>query len=113
MWPMLALAAVQAVSNQDKEDRDRKLASATQRYSPWTRLAAQPIEHANPVGDLAQGYGAYLGQEQATENNALRKRLLEAQIRSLDRGGNPFAGAKALPAGSSEWGDWNPNYSMG
>lgn len=48
-----------------KEARERKLASDTQRYSPWTQLQAQPIEQADPFGDVGSGLagGAALGQK--------------------------------------------------
>jgi hypothetical protein len=52
MWPMLILAAGQAVSDMGKESRQRQLAASTQRYSPWTGLKANDIEQANPIGDL-------------------------------------------------------------
>lgn len=47
-----------------KEDRQRKLAADTQRYSPWTGLSAQPIEEADPLGATVQGglSGFSLGQ---------------------------------------------------
>ncbi len=85
MWPMLIMAGLQAVSNKDKEARDRKLASETQRYSPWTHLQAQPIEAANPIGDVAQGYGAYMGQQQNDKVAASDEALKQAQIGALNR----------------------------
>lgn len=120
---MPVLAGLQAIFAMDKENRDRKLASETQRYSPWTSLRAQPIEAANPVGDVAQGYAGYMGQQQNDEAASLRKKLTEAQIRSLDRGGNPYAmqrafatvqGGQPVPLnGSWPMGDYNPNYTKG
>ena len=38
-----------------KEDRQRKLAADTQRYSPWTGLAANEIKEADPFGSTVQG----------------------------------------------------------
>lgn len=43
--------------DKDKEKRQRKLAAATQRYSPWTGLQAGPIQEADPFGSALQ-YGA-------------------------------------------------------
>jgi hypothetical protein len=119
MWPMLILAAGQAVSDMGKESRQRQLAASTQRYSPWTGLKANEIEEANPIGTLAQGYGAYLGQTQNNDSNALKKQLMQAQIRAMDRGqSNPYAQAQSAPQayaqpGNYQWGDWNANYSAG
>lgn len=96
---MPMLAVLQTIFNMDKENRDRKLASETQRYSPWTQLRAQPIEHANPAGDLAQGYAGYIGQQQNDEAAGLRKKLTEAQIRAIDRYNQP---ARRSPASEPE-----------
>lgn len=90
-WPaiaMLALTGAKMVSDADKAERDRKLAAKTQLYSPWTNLKANEVEEADPAGTAAQGLGAYMGYEQAQENAALRKNLVDAQIRALDRGDN-------------------------
>lgn len=48
----------------DKEKRDIALAANTQRYSPWTGLQANAIQHADPVGDILTGAtsGAMQGQ---------------------------------------------------
>ena len=48
----------------DQANRERKLAAETQRYSPWTDLKAEPVQEANPVGDVVQGVtgGGMFGQ---------------------------------------------------
>ncbi len=46
---MLGMGALNAVQNVSKEGRELKLASATQRYSPWTGLKAQPVDYAKMV----------------------------------------------------------------
>lgn len=47
-----------------KEDRQRKLAAETSRYSPWTGLAPGAIQEADPLGGAMQFgvTGASLGQ---------------------------------------------------
>ena len=62
-WVPIALAAAGAIAGKAKNDRardiedsDRKLASATQRYSPWTGMQAGPIRHAGSAfGDMFGG----------------------------------------------------------
>lgn len=87
---MLAMGGLSMLQNINKEQRDRQLASATQRYSPWTGLKAQPIEAANPAGDLSQAGAGALGYQQNQESAGLRKQLMQAQIGALNRGGNPY-----------------------
>lgn len=87
---MLGMSGLQMIHGIDKENRDRQLAAATQRYSPWTGLKANPIEAANPVGDLAQGGAGALAYEQNKESAALHKKLVEAQIGALNRGQYPW-----------------------
>lgn len=45
------------------EARQKAVAGATQRYSPWTGMQAQPIKYADPFGSLLQGgtSGALMG----------------------------------------------------
>jgi hypothetical protein len=43
--------------DEPKEERQRQLAAATQRFSPWTGLQAGKIEEADPFGN-AMNYGA-------------------------------------------------------
>lgn len=47
-----------------KEDRQRKLAAETARYSPWTGMTPGAIEEADPFGSALQfgTTGAMLGQ---------------------------------------------------
>jgi hypothetical protein len=51
-----------------KEARQRKLAAATQRYSPWTGLKANPIQEADTFGSALQGGMA--GATFASQNGA-------------------------------------------
>lgn len=74
-WIPIAMAAAGALAGKAKNDRakdvessDRTLASATQRYSPWTGMQAGPIHHAGSAfGDVFGGGvgGAMMGQSLA------------------------------------------------
>lgn len=66
-----------------KEDRQRWLAAQTQRYSPWTKLQAGPIEEADPFGSAFQGgiQGYAMGQN--AEQAKAGKELMEAQKENL------------------------------
>lgn len=71
-----------------KEERQRKLAGATQRYSPWTGLKAQPIQEADPMGS-AIGMGATgASMEVGLENAKAQNRLMDAQSNWLSK--NPY-----------------------
>lgn len=45
------------------EQRQKRLAGATIRFSPWTGMQAQPIKYADPFGSILQGgtSGALMG----------------------------------------------------
>jgi hypothetical protein len=60
-WPIIAAAAVLGLMksqlvDKPKEKSDRRIASATTRYSPWTNMTAGPIREADPLG-TALSYG--------------------------------------------------------
>lgn len=101
--PITGLAIAAGVSllkdklvDQPRADRQRKLAAATQRFSPWTHLTADPVKDPNPLGDaLTAGVtGAMVGQ--GIENS-------QAQNAFLDRQGD-LSGA-ASSAGADSGGD--------
>lgn len=58
-----------------KADRQRKLAAETARYSPWTGMAPQQVEEADPIGSAMQfgTTGAMLGQ--GIENQRFQKKM--------------------------------------
>lgn len=64
-----------------KEDRDRWLASQTQRYSPWTGLRAGPIQEADPLGNTLQGGVSGYAQGQNIQNADAGRKLMDAQTR--------------------------------
>jgi hypothetical protein len=61
---MAAIGLAKGILDEGREKRDRKLASVTARYSPWTGLAPQPVKEADPLGSAMQGgmAGLQLGQ---------------------------------------------------
>ena len=61
-----------------KEKRDRKLAAATQKFSPWTGLRAGEIQEADPFGNVAQFGMAAAGNEQAVQKQAMQEKWLNA-----------------------------------
>lgn len=73
------LGAGKYISDVGKEGRQRKLASATQRYSPWTHLQAGPVDEADLVGTGMQSVGTGLAMEQSMANTDSNKKLLDAQ----------------------------------
>lgn len=75
--------------DQPKEQRQRKLAGATQRYSPWTGLQAQPVQEADPLGSALQfgATGAQMGS--SIQNAQAQDKLMGAQTNWLNAGGSP------------------------
>lgn len=76
-WVMVAVGVGTGVAKSElvdrpKEDRQRKLAAATQRYSPWTGLKAQPVQEADPFGSALQGgmAGATFAQQNSGKGAA-------------------------------------------
>lgn len=60
----LIAGAAQAVGNTQKEAGQRRLASATARYSPWTHMSPNAVQYANPMGDILAGGMAGLDYQQ-------------------------------------------------
>jgi hypothetical protein len=90
MLPLLALAAVQMLSSAQKEKRDKELAAATQRYSPWTGNKAKPVEYADPAGIAMQTYGTSIGMDQAAANQASQQKLIDAQTKYFNSMNGPY-----------------------
>ncbi len=65
-------------------DRQRKLAAATQQFSPWTGLKANPVKEADPAGSMLQ-YGAAGAQMGGAVNQA---NLQQAMADKLNAGGS-------------------------
>lgn len=53
-----------------KEERERRIAVAQARYSPWTGIKPQEVQEADPFGSMFQGgtAGLALGQGMDTAN---------------------------------------------
>lgn len=58
------------ILDQNRERKDRQIAAQTARWSPWTGMAAQPVQRADLLGSTIQGglqgasFGQGLGQQQ-------------------------------------------------
>lgn len=68
MWPLVAMAALSAVKarqDQTNYQDQSQVASATQRYSPWTHMQAQAPQRPNSAATLTQGVGSGLAMQQA------------------------------------------------
>jgi hypothetical protein len=84
-----------------KEGRQRKLASETQRFSPWTGLTAGGIQEADPFGSAMQGGTTALALGQGMQNADSSNALRDAQRRAIESGrSSPFA-VNYVPGG---WG---------
>lgn len=88
-WAALAIGAgIGLLKSQmvdaPKAERERALASATQRYSPWTHLQANPIHEADPFSSALQfgATGAMIGA------GAKESELQEAMTKRLNKGGS-------------------------
>jgi hypothetical protein len=90
-----------------REERDRKMQAATTRYSPWTKLKADPVRESDPFGNAMQfgTTGLLLGQN--AQNAAAQNKLMTAQTNWLENGGNPMANAAMTnPAAAAQ--SWDP-----
>lgn len=107
-WLALALGAGAGLVKSEavdrpKEDRDRQLAAATQRFAPWTGLKAGPITEADPLGS-ALTYGAQGAQlQQNIQNSQAQQGLVGAQTNWLNHGGSPLATAATSNPNSSSY----------
>lgn len=72
-WLALAMAVAGAVKattvDAAKEERQKKLAAETQKYSPWTGLKAGSIDYADPFGSALQGGMTGLQLQQGLDNS--------------------------------------------
>lgn len=91
---MAAAGALKGMTiDRAKEDRQRKLAAETARYSPWTGMAPGQVQEADPFGSAMQFgmAGAGLGQNIQSMNasQAFQDKFganLDAQTALLNRG---------------------------
>ena len=96
--------------DRQREDSDRRLAAETQRYSPWTGLAAGSIREADPLANaLTYGaQGAAFGQNMQAQSGKLeemaaQRDLLKARTNALNlaTGGPQTPGS--VPGMISPW----------
>lgn len=117
-YVMVAAAAIGIAKSEfidrPKEERQRKLAAETQRYSPWTGLQAGGVQEADPLGSaLAFGAtGAQIsnGMQQQQINNKLAERAMQAPM-STNYNFTPYGGGTWAPQRSNDpysvWGSMN------
>jgi hypothetical protein len=95
------------IVDRPKEERQRKLAAETQRYSPWTGLQAQQVQEADPLGNAMQ-FGVNSGMMgQGIKNQEGAEKLRDAQVNYLNRNTpSPQSAAAVSSFGGSSWGEW-------
>jgi len=68
---MAAAGAAKAMTvDKAREDRQRKLATETARYSPWTGMTPGQIQEADPFGSALQMGATGFGMGQGMQNQA-------------------------------------------
>lgn len=89
--------------DKSKENRERKLAAETARWSPWTGMSPNQIQEADPFGSTLQGVSTGLSMTQNMENADTAKafqeklgnnldtqnKLMNARIDQMGQGGQP------------------------
>lgn len=83
--------------DQPKENRQRKLAAATQRYSPWTGLEAQPIQEADLGGNILQYGMTGAMMRQNMNDNAKANELADSEIAKNNATANTLPGKASTP----------------
>jgi hypothetical protein len=104
LWAAMALAgaAKAELVDRPKEKRQRDLAVATTKYSPWTGLKAGPIQEADPFGSaLNWGTTGAIMKNNMDMNDAYTNRL--------NSGGSIIGYGKEIPqAGSANFPQLQP-----
>lgn len=88
--------------DQPREERERKLAAETQRFSPWTGLKAEKPKEANVMGDVMTFGLAGASMGQSMEAAKAQQGLTNALTNYYNRGGMGSAGNTGL-AKSAFW----------
>jgi hypothetical protein len=88
-------------SDLPREHRERALAAATARYSPWTGLKPEAPKEADLMGNAIQfgSTGAAMGQNYESFENAQK----ESKLRQDWLSGHASPGARNPYAGGSPW----------
>lgn len=80
-----------------KEERQRKLAAATQRYSPWTGLQAQGVQEADPLGSSIAFGGAGYQMGLGAENQSVNRTIADSMVAKNAAEMAAMATPKAMP----------------
>jgi hypothetical protein len=101
MWVPLLIGGAAGLAkshfiDKPKEQRQRKLAAETQRYSPWTGMQADKVQEADPFGSALQ-YGT-TGAMMSAQHSQMEsdKKLNEAMTNRLNTGGSALGYGKNL-----------------
>jgi hypothetical protein len=81
-----------------KEERQRKVAAETLRWSPWTGITPAGIKEADPFGSALQGaaVGAMVGQAGGEAGAADATKSKDVAELSLTGGTEPMVGQSAM-----------------
>lgn len=84
-----------------KAQRQRALAAATQRYSPWTGLKANQVQEADPFGSALQygATGATMGANYQNMQN--QNKLMDSMSQYYGQGGAGSAANMTEPASTA------------
>jgi hypothetical protein len=104
-----------ALVDHPQDVRDRNLAAATQRYSPWTHLQAQPLRPHNLLGNMMEtgATGAMMGQnvgaaQQKMGQNAAMTNWLNGGMDSSSMQNSPWSIPQQNPP-MAGWGQYQMN----
>lgn len=81
-WGLAIGAGAGLVKNEmidkPRAHKQRELAAATERYSPWTGMHGQPVQESDPFGNALQFGAAGAGMKSGWEKGDAEKALLMA-----------------------------------
>lgn len=98
-WLALAMAGASALSEQKKQDDQRRQRSVDLRYSPWVKTDPQAITSGGALSGAIQGGAAGLAQSQNMKNSDSWQQWMQ-QHGSPDKQANQFPGVPSGEAGS-------------
>ena len=96
---MMAAGLLKGEQDKKKEKKQALLNSEITRYSPWTNIAQQPVQFADPSGSAMQGLMGGLMMQQGMAGADKQNALLDAQTNYYNQ---------SQPGAASPWG-FDPN----
>lgn len=76
---LMALGIAKGEQDKRREKKQQLLNSEITRYSPWTDIANQPVQFADPSGSAMQGLMGGLMMQQGMDSADKQNALLDAQ----------------------------------